>query len=81
MAGRRQHYLPRFLQRAFRYRTSGDQDYVHSHEARRSYTPSTMGLGQERDFYGHPDQSSADDNITKGEGYLGEIVNRLNEAP
>ena len=40
-----------------------------------------MGLGQERDFYGHPDQSSADDNITKGEGYLGEIVNRLNEAP
>lgn len=40
-----------------------------------------MGLGQERDFYGHPDQTSADDNITKGESHLAEIVNRLNEAP
>jgi hypothetical protein len=80
MAGRRQHYLPRFLQRAFRYRTSGEQDYVYSHEARRSYSPSTMGLGQERDFYGHSDQSAADENITKGEGRLAKIVNDLKEG-
>lgn len=40
-----------------------------------------MGLGQERDFYGHSDHSTADGNITKGEGYLGEIITRLNEAP
>lgn len=38
-----------------------------------------MGLGQERDFYGDPNQSNADDNITKGEGRLAEIVNQLNK--
>lgn len=81
MAGRRQHYLPQFLQRRFRFRSSKGQDYVYSHEAMRSYSPSTTGLGLERDFYGHPDQSSADENITQVEGRLGEIVKHLNEAP
>ncbi|BBJ98823.1 DUF4238 domain-containing protein [Xanthomonas campestris pv. campestris] len=78
MAGRRQHYLPRFLQRPFRYRASDKQDYVHAHESTRSYTPSTMGLGQERDFYGSAAESSADDNVTESENRLSEILNRLN---
>ncbi len=81
MAGRRQHYLPRFLQRAFRYRASDTQDYVHAHESTRSYAPSTMGLGQERDFYGNPEESCADDNVTKSENRLALILNRLNENP
>ncbi|WP_340650053.1 DUF4238 domain-containing protein [Pseudoxanthomonas winnipegensis] len=79
MAGRRQHYLPRFLQRPFRYR-SDKQDYVHAHESTRSYTPSTMGLGQERDFYGGPEESLADERITASETQLAEILNGLNSA-
>lgn len=81
MAGRRQHYLPRFLQRTFRYRTNGTQDYAHAHESTRSYAPSTMGLGQERDFYGNPEESCADDNVTESENRLALILNRLNENP
>lgn len=81
MAGRRQHYLPRFLQRPFRYRETEDNDYVHAHESTRSYAPSTMGVGQERDFYGHPEESIADANITASEGKLADILNRLIGAP
>ncbi|MCD9126002.1 DUF4238 domain-containing protein [Luteimonas fraxinea] len=81
MAGRRQHYLPRFLQRPFRYREKEDIDYVHAHESTHSYAPSTMGVGQERDFYGHPEESTADANITASEGKLADILNRLIGAP
>ncbi|UKE46241.1 MULTISPECIES: DUF4238 domain-containing protein [Xanthomonas translucens group] len=80
MAGRRQHYLPRFLQRPFRHRASDKQDYVHAHESTRSYAPSTMGLGQERDFYGSAAASCADENITESENRLAAILNRLNES-
>lgn len=79
MAGRRQHYLPRFLQRPFRYRAD-KQDYVHAHESTRSYTPSTMGLGQERDFYGGPEEPLADEKITASETQLAEILNALNST-
>ncbi|NIK06861.1 hypothetical protein FHY11_000327 [Xanthomonas arboricola] len=81
MTGRRQHYLPRFLQRAFRHRANDKQDYVYAHEGSRSYAPSTMGLGQERDFYGTTEESSADDNITESENRLAAILNRLNTEP
>lgn len=81
MAGRRQHYLPRFLQRPFRYRATEDNDYVHAHESTHSYAPSTMGVGQERDFYGHPEESSADANITSSEGKLADILSRLINTP
>jgi len=81
MSGRQQHYLPQFLQRPFRHRTHKNKDYVYAHEGTRSYTPSTMGLGQERDFYGHPDESIADGNITNSETRLAEILNRLNSDP
>lgn len=54
---------------------------MHAHEGTRSYTPSTMGLGQERDFYGSPADSLADDNITASETRLAEILNRLNSTP
>ena len=81
MAGRRQHYLPRFLQRPFRYRATAENDYVYVHESSRSYAPSTMGVGQERDFYGSAEESPADDNITLSETRLAKTLNWLNSDP
>ncbi|MBB5874898.1 DUF4238 domain-containing protein [Xanthomonas sp. 3498] len=80
MTGQRQHYLPRFLQRPFRHRASDKLDYVHAHESTRSYSPSSMGLGQERNFYGNVAASCADENITESENRLSAILNRLNES-
>lgn len=78
MSGRRQHYLPQLLQRPFSHRTKGDLHYVHTHEKLKSFAPNTAGIGLERDFYGHPDLSPADANITQGETPLADIVDRLN---
>ena len=77
MSGRRQHYLPRFLQRPFRSRSKGG-DFVHVHEQGRTpYVANLMGVGQERDFYGHPDHSTLDDAITQHETRLAHVLRRL----
>lgn len=77
MSGRRQHYLPRFLQRPFRSRIKGG-DFVHVHEQGRApYLANLMGVGQERDFYGHPDHSALDDAITRHEDRLVQILRHL----
>lgn len=77
MSGRRQHYLPRFLQRAFRFRGEGDGALVYAHERDRVYTPNVIGLGQERDFYGHPDDSGLDAAITATEARLADTHRAL----
>lgn len=50
--------------------------YVHVHEQRMRYSPSTVGVGAIRDFYSTTEDSRADDNITAAESVLGGIVNR-----
>jgi hypothetical protein len=80
MSGRRQHYLPRFLQRAFRFRGEGDSALVYAHERSRVYSPNVMGLGQERDFYGSPAESGLDEAITATEDRLAAIHRRLIEG-
>lgn len=77
MSGRRQHYLPRFLQRAFRFRGEGDSALVYAHERDKVYSPNVMGLGQERDFYGHPEESGLDAAITATEDRLAAIHREL----
>jgi hypothetical protein len=78
MAGRRHHYLPRFLQRPFAHRQSGKEFYVYAHHhARGPYPTNVMNLGQERDFYGGPDDTALDDEITQGEQQLAMTVHKL----
>lgn len=78
MAGRRHHYLPRFLQRQFAHRQSGKQFYVYAHHrVRGSYPTNILNLGQERDFYGSPDDTALDDEITQGEQQLAMTVQML----
>lgn len=79
MAGRRHHFLPRFLQRPFAFRQKGKHFYVHAHHrAHGAYATNVMELGQELDFYGGPDNTGLDDEITQGENQLGLTVNKLN---
>jgi hypothetical protein len=79
MAGRRHHYIPRFLQRPFAHRQSGKEFYVYVHHyAREPYPTNVMNLGQERDFYGGPGDTALDDEITQGEQQLAMITHKLN---
>lgn len=81
MAGRRHHYLPRFLQRPFAFRQKSKHFYVHAHHrAHGAYGTNVMELGQELDFYGGPEDPSLDDAITAGEKQLAITVNRLNSG-
>lgn len=77
MSGRQQHYLPQFLLRNFHSRKSGTAYYVHAHRKAASFQPNTSGIGQQRDFYGDPAISRADENITRAEDMLGDVVHRL----
>ncbi|WP_082563148.1 DUF4238 domain-containing protein [Pseudoxanthomonas sp. Root65] len=81
MAGRRHHYLPRFLQRPFAFHQKGKHFYVHAHHRTHgSFGTNVMELGQEVDFYGGPDDPSLDDKITAGERQLSITVNKLNQG-
>lgn len=78
MSGRKHHYLPRFLQRAFAFQQKGDEFYVYAHHrAHGAYAVNVMRLGQELDFYGGPQDTALDDAITGGEGQLAISVHRL----
>jgi len=77
MSGRKQHYLPQFLQRPFSHRVVKNNYYVHVHEKRSRYSPSTTGVGAIRDFYSTIEDTRADDNITENESILGGILDRV----
>ena len=77
MSGRKQHYLPQFLQRPFSHRVVKDNHYVHVHEQRTHYSPSTTGVGAKRDFYSSTQDTRADDNITKEESSLVQIIDQI----
>jgi hypothetical protein len=77
MGGRKQHYLPQFLQRSFAHRRNKDTYYVHVHERDTRYSPNTAGVGAIRDFYSTPEDTLADDNITEAESVLGRTVNQI----
>ena len=77
MGGRQQHYLPQFLQKNFHSKKVGSEYYVFAHRKGSSFQSNTSSIGQQRDFYGHPEESVADDNITRAENKLSEIVQRV----
>lgn len=81
MAGRKQHYIPQSVQRAFEARRTGlkTQVYVYP-KGRAPYLTSTEGAAAERDFYSTPQPNSKntlDDLITDFES--DELNQSLNE--
>jgi hypothetical protein len=77
MSGRKQHYLPQFLQRPFSHREKNGYFYVHVNEKNTQYSPNTSGVGAKRDFYSSPENTTADDNLTKNESRLSATISKI----
>ncbi len=73
MAGRKQHYIPQVVQRAFEAaRTGTKSQVIVFRKGQPAYLTSTEGAGAERDFYSNPltdGNGALDDKITDFEGY------------
>ena len=72
MAGRKQHFIPQVVQRAFEAARSGTKSQVFVfRKGRSAYLTATDGAGAERDFYSNPlidGEGALDDKITDFEG-------------
>lgn len=78
MAGRRQHYIPRFLQMGFISRQKRKQFYTFVyHKGREPFECNLTNVGLETDFYGNPQESEADGNITKSETIYFKFIESL----
>jgi hypothetical protein len=74
MACRKQHFIQRFLLKGFSFGTSGDSSRIWVYPRNGNIFESALEkYGAERDFYGHPDQSELDSNVTELEN------NRFND--
>jgi len=82
MSGRRQHFVPQFLQRGFASRRKGGASkcWVYMPD-KAPFECSTRNIGVSRDFYSGPDDTAVDDLISDAEAnmYSG-IVKTLREA-
>lgn len=80
MAGKKQHYIPKFILRGFSSRSKGDEFYTYVYRRNVSpYESNITGVASERYFYGNPSLSSADDRITESENRYSQIVHRYRE--
>lgn len=78
MAGRRQHYIPRFLQMGFISRQKKKQFYTFVyHKNREPFECNLTNVGLENDFYGNPQECEADENITKSETIYFKFIESL----
>ena len=78
MAGKRQHTIPRFLQKGFASRSEGDGVFVWVY--RKDATGdeiNTKNVGVERFFYGKPGEVSVDDEITDLESEYSPLLDEL----
>lgn len=78
MACRRQHYLPRFLQKGFICRQNKKRYYTFVYKKDRpAYECNLINIGLETDFYGSPQKCSADENITQSETQYSSFIENL----
>ena len=78
MAGKRQHFLPRFLLKGFSSRSKGNELYtwVFRRDSK-PYETNIQNVGLEGFFYGDPQESSVDDDITEREQSFISMVESL----
>ena len=80
MAGSRQHFIPRFLQKGFASKVQKQEYYTWVFtKGENPYEANLRNIGLENAFYGKPEESNIDDILTKREGTYFEYVNRLRE--
>lgn len=77
MAGRRQHFIPRFLLR--RFADERAQVRVISRE-RAPFTASIENIGHERDFFGAPGPDTGDESITREEARILAALGRVDAS-
>lgn len=79
MAGKRQHYLPKFLQAGFASRKSGDRVFTWVYRKDKPpFEANTRHIGVEQDFYARGEDRTVDKTITDAEAE--EFVRTVNEA-
>jgi hypothetical protein len=78
MSGKRQHFIPRFLQSGFASHTNGDEIFTWVYRKNtQPYNTNIANTGVEGHFYSQNDDYQADDNITSAEGDFCELVYAL----
>ena len=78
MAGKRQHFVPRFLQEGFASHQVGDQAFTWVYRTQRpSFNSNISNVGVEGNFYSDGDDSSADELITKAERRYSKLISEL----
>ena len=82
MSGKRQHFIPRFLQRGFVSHTVGDEAFtwVYRKEGH-PFNTNIKNVGVESAFYTQENDAVADDLITEAEGPLSNLVEKLLSSP
>lgn len=85
MAGRKQHYIPQCLLRAFAESVNAKKHYVRVFKkGKDSYSSSTEGVAAERHFYSEiaiDDSKTLDDQITEFETTLGPLLAAIRKTP
>ncbi len=78
MAGSRQHFLPRFLKKGFYSKVRKNEyfTWVFTKEGK-PYEANLRNIGLEKFFYGKPEESSIDDDITNQEEIYSKEINSL----
>ena len=82
MAGHRQHFIPRLIQRGFNSRPGGDGEaWAWTFRADgKVYETTVTNIGVESDFYTRPGDTAVDDKITDAEREFGKLTNMLRQG-
>lgn len=82
MSGKRQHILPRFLQKGFASRIQDEKIFTYVYrKGGRHFETTVENVGLENYFYGKPGEISADEEITKIEGGYAQLTTVLRNEP
>lgn len=78
MSGKRQHFIPRFLQQGFASHTDGEKFFTWVYRKNtKPFNTNLINVGVEKFFYNDQSDSIADDNITQAEQSYSTLINSL----
>jgi len=81
MAGKRQHFIPQFLQEGFASQVSGGDAYAWVYrKGTPPFNSNVRNIGVESHFYTEGDDTRADDVITEAEPEFAALVQRLRDS-
>ncbi len=80
MAGKRQHFIPQFLQKGFASHTDGDEAFTWVYrKGQKPFNSNIKNVGVEGLFYSEKDDPSLDDVITSAEGDFAQLIDSLRQ--